>query len=399
MISGIETRKLVSMANTKKTSAAFFLLAVFFLSKNAAGAYASQADFYGIKMTSEHYAKGLVIDQSEDAPRFGVEKPGMDKRVFATGNLTNFLGARGIEIHVFNGSDQEISSHFDYAEYTVVTKDGERHLMKPPRMAFASTETIAPNKSATFGPVFEGGAIKKEDIRMVICSFDLGDIKIFLLPLTKKEIKPVLPAPAQAPVAATTKASANLRPVAPVKPSLKITPPPVRPAPPKKIKVSSSNNFSKDRIKEIQDKPRPATKASADLRPVALPPAGPPKKSEPIVSAAPEKKVERKKVPANNFNLSAQEKNMLDKLPDSHKTGQAPRVEKIHEDSGLIVVNMGTEDGLKKNSVLSIARDGLFVGKASVRELKKGYATASLLGNLEENVQVGDDVLFFDLAG
>ena len=117
-----------------------------------AAAFAS-ADFYGVKMASESYAKDLVIDESSGQPAFTVERPGMDKRVFAYGKLASILGAsKGISVKVFNNSDKTLPTGYDLAEYTVVTKDGERHSLAPPAMVFPAVDSIEPRKNAVFKP-------------------------------------------------------------------------------------------------------------------------------------------------------------------------------------------------------------------------------------------------------
>ena len=173
-----------------------FFFAALFLASIQREAFCS-SDFYGIKMSSEYLAKDLKVDETGQTLGFTVEKPGMDKRIYATATLSG----RNLIIQVFTRSDEIIPSDYDYAEYTVVTHDGERHALKPQPMAWTSSNTIAPNKSATFDPSFEGRPLKKDEIRAVICSFDLGNMKIILLPLSKSfdvkapkaPVKPVAP--------------------------------------------------------------------------------------------------------------------------------------------------------------------------------------------------------------
>lgn len=327
-------------------SLAFFLAA--FADREALCA----ADFYGVKMMSEYYAKDLTFDESQDTPRFAALKPGMDGRIYATATLSG----RNLKIEVFNRSDETIRSDSDYTEYVVVTHDGERHFLKLQPMAWASSDTIAPNKSATFEPSFEGRALKKSEIRAVICSFDLGDMKIILLPLSKKF------------EAAAPKAAA--KPAPPVKPESKELPK----AAPKKVEDKKSffgNLFGPKR--ETQPAPK------STLSEV--------KKTEPKKAEPPKLKKETTFSPEN-------EKKLLDQYEKSKKSRKYWRVEEVRD--SYLVINLGAGDGLKPGASVQIARDGAFLVEATIRQSSQGYSTVSIPQEAAAGVKAGDDVLFFD---
>jgi len=419
--------------------ATVLLLTAFFVLKSAPAALAA-ADFYGVKISSESYAKGLWVDESGSAPKFTVEKPGMDKRVFAYGNWAGFLGtSKGISIQVFNNSDQAITTHYDFAEYTVVTQDGERHSMSPPAMVFPSIESIEPKKSAVFEPVFDGGGIKKEDIRMIICSFDLGDTKIILLPLSKKlnahkpeneTAKLVLvekPKPVSAAPAKTTQPPS----LKPSKPKEFVS----RPAPKPKNVESKSKSVLKSIVESLT---RPAAPKPATLKENVSPEPKISTKHENLpyrileeeetpVPAVPKKKIQNKiykkkalwpfkktqetqqakVVPEKPFKSRKEkgmeeikEKYMEAKLAELAAPRPAPKVQKWDKEFGFIVVNRGAIDGVKKDSVLSVAREGRLISKAVVHEVRDDYSAALVLSDwAEEEIQVDDDILVGDFSG
>ncbi len=352
MISATKTRKLVSMVKIEKNfhvkKAFLSMLVLFFVLKNTSAAPAS-SDFYGVKMMSEYHAKDLVVDESGPSPIFSVDKPGMDKRIYATASLSG----RNIKIQIFNHSDETIISDTDTTEYVVVTHDGERHTLKPQPMAWASSHPIAPNKSATFDPSFVGPILKKSDIRVLICSFDLGEMKIILLPLTKKyeELqKDTTPAPKSKTVE-------------------------VKKASPKKAEEKKPVETKKPAPKKIEEKKLPQKKL--EVKPPA--PTPEPKK---IAAVEPPKKTTE---------FSEAEKKLLDQYEKSRKSRKYWHVEEIRQ--GFIVINLGANDGLKPGASVQIAREGAFVAQAPIRQLSPGYATASVPPDAA--VQAGDDVLFF----
>lgn len=412
---------------------------------SAASAFAA-ADFYGVKMTSEYHAKDLVVDESGASPTFNVDKPGMDKRIYATASLSG----RNLRIQVFNRSEVTIQSDYDTAEYTVVTHDGERHTLKPRPLAWTSNNVITPNKTVTFDPSFQGRAFKKEEIRAIICSFELGDMKIILLPLTDqhKETKPVpaaKPEPATkieaAPVIAKETAKSGAKNPEEkktsffgnlfaskneTKPALKKEPKAVevKKAAPKKIEEKKTAEIKKQTPKKIEVKKAVETKKTAkkveekklpEKKAAVKPAAKPAPVAEPeppakggflpvrqagasggkkIMTAKPvpaaisgEKKAEAPPVDKNKI---------LDQYEKSRRSRKYWRVEEVR--NGFLVINLGAGDGLKPGATVQIARDGAFLAQAEVRSLSQSYATATVSDAAAPDVKAGDDVLFFNAA-
>ncbi len=386
MISATKTRKLVNMAKIEEDfpvkKAFLSLLVLFFVLKNVSADQVS-SDFYGVKMMSEYHAKDLVVDESGPTPAFSADKPGMDKRIYATA----VLSGRKLLIQVFNRSDETIQSDYDTAEYTVVTHDGERHVLKPAPMGWTSTNTIAPGKSATFDPSFEGRAPRKDEIRAVVCSFDLGNMKIILLPLSK-----------------TFTAKAPVAPIKPAEPSKKIELAKTKPAPKKEIQAAPKPKpveVKKEAPKKTEEKKPLEVKKPIENK-IEAKPAAYAKRPEPALAlpvptsvSAPAKggsASDGKKIQT----FSEAEKKLLDQYERSRRSRKYWHIEEVR--NGVLVINLGTDDGLKPGASVQIARDGVFLAQATVRSLSQGYATATVPQEASASIKAGDDVLFFDVA-
>lgn len=157
-------------------------------------------DFYGVEMLSEDFARNVTVRENLTIPDFTNDRPGTDKRIYAQAYTSSTIGAgRGISIHVFNHSDKPLATEKLYRELTIVTNDGERYDRSEAEMML-TRDVIEPGKDATFNYTFPGVKIPKDEIDMIICSFGLGETKIFLFPMplteepvpVKKETKPYL---------------------------------------------------------------------------------------------------------------------------------------------------------------------------------------------------------------
>ncbi len=157
-------------------------------------------DFYGVEMKSEDFARDVTVRENLIMPDFTNDRPGTDKRIFAQAYTSGTVGAgRGVSVHVFNHSDKPLATEKLYRELTIVTKDGDRYDRSETEMMI-SRDLIEPGLDATFNFTFPGVKIPKDEIDMIICSFGLGETKIFLFPMppgeepvpVKKEPKPHL---------------------------------------------------------------------------------------------------------------------------------------------------------------------------------------------------------------
>ncbi len=143
-------------------------------------------DFFGIKMKSEDFARNVMIQENYMTPDF-TSRPGTDKRVYAYGYASTFLGrGRGLSITVYNHSDAPIGTERLFRECTILMNDGHRYDRSQPEMEWRR-DVLKPGEQGTFNIAFPGVDVRAQDIRMIILSFDLGETKIFLLPMPPPE--------------------------------------------------------------------------------------------------------------------------------------------------------------------------------------------------------------------
>ncbi len=151
-------------------------------------------------MKSEDFARDVTVRESLTIPDFANDRPGTDKRIYAQAYTSSTIGAgRGVSLHIFNHSDKPLATEKLFRELIIVTKDGDRYDRSETEMMLTQ-ELIEPGKDATFNYTFPGVKIPKDEIEMIICSFGLGETKIFLFPMppteepvpVKKEARPYL---------------------------------------------------------------------------------------------------------------------------------------------------------------------------------------------------------------
>lgn len=165
--------------SVRKISALFLFL---FLSGTTAGW--ANTDFFGIKMRSANHAGGLVIEQTHDNTlKYTHDANTMDDRVRAWGKLTYSGTGRygGVKITVENRTDTAIPTDLSFLDFTIVTAGGDRHELGKPGTLGLPAE-IEPGKKVTFEPSFGSLRVKKADIKMIICSFDMEGTQVVLLP-------------------------------------------------------------------------------------------------------------------------------------------------------------------------------------------------------------------------
>lgn len=157
---------------------------------SAPASASSSPDFYGIKMNSENHARDLAPDELALFP----VRRGFDKNVYAYGHIdTTFNNTRSITFDIFNNTDNDLLIEKSFREYYVVLRNGERYRLNEPGLSMSVDRIAARNKGrlrADFGSL----NVTKEQIEMVVCSFDMGKVKIVLLPIA---LDPPPPLPAQ----------------------------------------------------------------------------------------------------------------------------------------------------------------------------------------------------------
>lgn len=161
-------------------------LSLFILALLANRAFAT-ADFYGVQMKSEDFARDIAVRENNIIPDFTNDRPGTNKQIYAQAYTSSTIGAgRGVSVHVFNHSDHPLSTEKLYRELTLVTREGERYDRSESEMML-TRDQIEPGKDATFNFTFPGIRVPREEVAMIICSFGLGETKIFLFPMPREE--------------------------------------------------------------------------------------------------------------------------------------------------------------------------------------------------------------------
>ena len=162
------------------------ILTAFFFSL-LAGTVQAAPDFYGVRMKSEDFAQDTFLIENTKIPDFSNNRPGTDKRVYAYGYMGSVVGGgRGIAIKVYNHSDKALNTEKLFRELVIVAYDGRRYDHSQTEMMW-SRDRMEPGDEATFNFKFPGIRLEKDEIRMVICSFGLNDVSIYLFPLSEPE--------------------------------------------------------------------------------------------------------------------------------------------------------------------------------------------------------------------
>lgn len=113
---------------------------------------------------------------------------------------------------------------------------------------------------------------------------------------------------------------------------------------------------------------------------VAASPASPQAVSDSAAASAKESQSEAEAVP-------------LGKIVVQRKTGRPAEVQQVDAVYGFVIVNAGTEEGLKKDTILNIARNNRLVAKAVVEKSRENVAAAVILPEWSQGeVRVGDTV-------
>ena len=145
------------------------------------------ADFFGVKMISEDFARDIAFRENITAPDFTNDRPGTDKRIYAYGYSSSILGrGRGVSFIVHNHSEKEISTEYLFRECIIITKDNKRYEASETEMQWRKGK-LRPGDKAVFNIRFPGVDVPKGQVRMIILSFGLGETQIFLYPLENKQ--------------------------------------------------------------------------------------------------------------------------------------------------------------------------------------------------------------------
>ncbi len=86
----------------------------------------------------------------------------------------------------------------------------------------------------------------------------------------------------------------------------------------------------------------------------------------------------------------------LGKIVIQELSGHAAQVQHVDGEFGFIVINAGTDEGLKYNSAVNILRDNKLIGKAVVQKARSNVCTAIIIPQFtKEKVMEGDVISVF----
>ncbi len=380
-----------------RKSLLLFLLTIFV----AAQAYAD-SEFYGIQMRDERVAKSLVLAEVRLTPEEISQGNLFNKNVYATASLKEDADQKAnFSVNIFNNSDKAISADYQYRDFYLVAKDGRKYPLYDPETQFDIDE-IPPKTNVTFQPSLGNLVISKKNIKMIVCSFDLGRTTLVLFSSSRKatiEGVAVPPMPAE-PLLAETKRSGN----------------------------SLSNLFKGKRARsgEVVPDAKKAEPAKGALlqtddrtllnaetqQSFAWPKDNPTANTQAAVQPAPTDNRVASAIKNFVYVPASGLENAVTSVfhPPAGKvestapsTGQtfvhsgAPRADaqvlQYNPAYKFITLNAGTKDGLKKNMLIYILRDGRTVAQARVKQIREAVAAASVIpDSVISEVRTGDKI-------
>lgn len=170
------------------------------LSYGASEFYTADSDFFGMKMKSIAGAKDLKITGAQGAVlQYTRNEALTDDKILATAvfDYSNSKKAvkdknvKGVKITIWNGSKKPLISDATLATFSVLTVDDTVEEMDDFSFVwYPATEKVKPGKKATFKKSIGRLKLKKEDIQMIVCSFDAGNTKIVLVPNPHRQTAP-----------------------------------------------------------------------------------------------------------------------------------------------------------------------------------------------------------------
>ena len=385
-------------------------------------------DFYGVKMKSEDFTKDVFLIENNKIADFSNNRPGTDKRVYAYGYMSSVLGGgHGFALQVYNHSDHAIATEKLFRGLTVVTYDGRRFDRSETEMMW-SRDRLEPGQDATFNFKFPGLRLEKDEIRMMICSLDMGDTLIFLFPLSAPE-KPAAVVKKETPKK-TVKKTVSKKTADKAESKKEITKEekktPAAPYCPAPIKMAQSffrglgermsGKTPAKAVETIVDPERteeaPVAVGVVDEEDKNVPPDFPLVKQEQIIEGAryqfqPEhrqqvqesqKEVESSVYRDRPWSLGNPDALFTHKETTRLDSQGFPRREAkvvvVNSDYGFVVVDAGFENGFGKNVILDVVRNGRRIGKVMVTKPRDKISGAIILPEwrTREEIRSGDIV-------
>ncbi len=382
-------------------------LMLFLLSALTPAAAFADAEFYGIQMRDEHVAKSLVLLEDQLSAEEIQQGALFDKSVYATASLKEDADQRvNFSVNIFNNSNRAISTDYEYRDYYLVTKEGRKYPLYDPETQFGIDE-ILPKTNVTFQPSLGNLVISKKNIKMIVCSFDLGRTTLVLFPSSKKEAIERLtipPIPASVPMdhkehkrglprlfARRTKSMAQVddRSQAILNNDLSEAGSPMLVQQGDRTLL---NGETRQAFDWPQDNPTPTTRSAvqplhADSRVaeaiknfVYVPAMG----VESAVNA-----VLPQDVAATDATSERSSKNYA-KTEALRSNAQVLQYNPAYK---FITINAGVKDGLKKNMLIYILRDGKTIAQARIKQIREAVSAASVIpDSVISEVRSGDKI-------
>jgi hypothetical protein len=326
----------------------------------------AEQDFYGIQMLNEDWARELALGQGPLADHEDLrDGPALSHAVRGEAFLKP-LGQDRLDfsVTVYNDSGRAIASEYDLRDFFLYTSDGKKYPLLDTDED--SPLSIEPGSKAVFTPSLGNLRLKNSEVQMIQCSFDLGDTRVFLFPWSMKD-----------------KVSKLVSPPAPV------TPPKEKVGLGPKKKTPKRNFWDWPPAKKTS----PGANEKEPVKPTAVEKAAAPsaRAPQPAGSQARLDSAIRNfvYVPADGKNEPA-----LPSSPSVPSRGEA-RVIDFNKEYNFITLNLGQNDGLQNNMVVSVVREGRLVAKARVKQVREAVAAAALLPEtVRSDVRAGDQIAF-----
>ena len=379
--------------SSKAKSAVFLAL---FLSLSV-GAQAEQ-DFYGIKMKNELWAQNLVLNSGPKADVNDLyQGPVLDSSIFADAVIKTGPERTEFKVNVVNNSTQAISANYEFRDYFLYMKDGKKIPLIDPETQW-NLYSVEPKGSVAFHPSLGNLRVRHEDVRMVECSFDLGKTRLFLFPASKKDAVNKLQSPAPPPPPEKKNVKPKNKSAPPkAEPAKKVEPP--APAEPVVKKGTGPIQMIWDWLGMTGPLPKSktsgVTKSSKPVAPTKTEHA--PAAPVALVSGAPstQEKLDQaiqnfKYVPSSGREGAPAAAPEFPTMEGPGGTRGEAQVIEYNRSFNYITMNLGKRDGLRKDMVVSVLRNGKVVAKAKVKQLRDDVAAAVVSGARLSDIRTGD---------
>lgn len=141
-------------------------------------------EYFGIPAKSISYADEVLNPEGKiDVSAFKSAMENRDQTVYADARFGSGFTGPLLEVTIYNNSRKPIPVDTAFLNFTIVTQDYTRHVLKNPWLKAPLSHEIPADSIATFKPRLAGLRIERKDIRMITCAFNPNDPRIILLPL------------------------------------------------------------------------------------------------------------------------------------------------------------------------------------------------------------------------